>query len=221
MLKKNCEYRNEHQSCGLQPSKTDILFRKLLFKFIFFLSFSFFLSLSFFLSHSNVFYLLVVGAEAYCCTWSHSVINAPHSVGLLWTRGRLVAPHTHNTHNGQTSMPKVRFETAFAANDRPQTHALDRTATGIGNLISRSTMYASYVFNFLEFLACSVLYSDFQILIFLQLITLKQSYYRPWQALRVPTGWGSQILRQSVHEGGKVTHRPSLPPGNIPSTHLC
>jgi hypothetical protein len=31
-------------------------------------------------------------------------------------------------------------------------------------------------------------------------------------------------LRQSAHEGGKVvspTHRPPLPPGNIPDTHFC
>jgi hypothetical protein len=47
--------------------------------------------------------------------------------------------------------------------------------------------------------------------------------YRPWQALRVPGGRGSQILRQSLHEDSNVvspTHRPSLPPGNILGTHL-
>ena len=32
------------------------------------------------------------------------------------------------------------------------------------------------------------------------------------------------MSRQSAHEGGKVvklTHRPPLPPGNIPGTHFC
>jgi hypothetical protein len=39
---------------------------------------------------------------------------------------------THNTDNRQTSMPPVGSEPTILLSERLQTHALDRTATGIG-----------------------------------------------------------------------------------------
>jgi len=39
---------------------------------------------------------------------------------------------THGTHNRQTSMLPVGFEPTIAAFERPQTHVLDRAATGTG-----------------------------------------------------------------------------------------
>jgi hypothetical protein len=51
--------------------------------------------------------------------------------------GRVISPMqrdlyltTHNTHNRQTSMPSERFEPTAPASKRPDTHALDRAATG-------------------------------------------------------------------------------------------
>ena len=38
----------------------------------------------------------------------------------------------YNIHNRQTTMPPMGFEPTAPAGERPQTYALDRTATGTG-----------------------------------------------------------------------------------------
>ena len=62
------------------------------------------------------------------------------SVGTLWTMDRPVAETfcltTHNTRKRQTSMPPAEFEPVIPGNERPQTDALHRTATGIGTDVS-------------------------------------------------------------------------------------
>jgi len=55
-------------------------------------------------------------------------------------------------------------------------------------------------------------------------VKVKQSHYRHWTGPE-----GSRKLRlpdfmTTAQDGGKVvslTHRPPLPPGNIPGTHFC
>jgi hypothetical protein len=67
--------------------------------------------------------------------WGFEITNTPHSVGLLWMSDRPGAETStwqYKTHNKETSMPPVGFEPAISAGERPQTHALDWAATGIG-----------------------------------------------------------------------------------------
>jgi len=54
---------------------------------------------------------------------------------------------THNTHNRQTSIPTAEFEPAISAGEGPQTHALDRAATGTGCIcfvfLNRTNTYSN------------------------------------------------------------------------------
>jgi hypothetical protein len=48
---------------------------------------------------------------------------------------------THTTHKRQTSMPPAAFEPTIPTSEQPQTHALDRAATGIGHVNLRWKKY--------------------------------------------------------------------------------
>jgi len=65
---------------------------------------------------------------------SHS--DTPQSVGLLWMCEQPDADlhlSKHNTRKRQISMSPAGFQTAILGSKRPQTHALDRAAAGIGS----------------------------------------------------------------------------------------
>ena len=63
---------------------------------------------------------------------SHS--DTQHSVGLLWTSDQLDAEISTRQNptltTGKTSMLPAGFEPTIPASERPQTHALDRAASG-------------------------------------------------------------------------------------------
>jgi hypothetical protein len=70
-------------------------------------------------------------------SWSHThfrhttVCRPPLDEGPARRRDLYLT--THNTHKRQTSMPPVGFEPTILVSEWPQTHALDRTVTGIGS----------------------------------------------------------------------------------------
>jgi hypothetical protein len=76
----------------------------------------------------------LVGQDLLINEASRSHSDNPNSVRLLWTRDQpdanlyLTTPNSQKAH---TSMPPAGFEPSIPASDRPQTHALDRAATGI------------------------------------------------------------------------------------------
>jgi hypothetical protein len=53
------------------------------------------------------------------------------SSGRVISTSHRLLPETHNTHNKQTSMPLEGFEPTIQTSESPQTHVLDREATGI------------------------------------------------------------------------------------------
>jgi hypothetical protein len=85
--------------------------------------------------------------------------------------GRVIStsqiPLSDNTQHSQqtTSMPSVGFETTMSAGERPWTYALERAATGTGNLIMLSTINTAAIRSLLAYIQnipdwCRHLYSS-------------------------------------------------------------
>jgi hypothetical protein len=55
-----------------------------------------------------------------------------YSPGRVIDQSQRPVPTQHDKDETQTSMPPARFETAIPATERPQSYALDSTATEIG-----------------------------------------------------------------------------------------
>jgi hypothetical protein len=78
----------------------------------------------------------LVGQGLFIIEASRSHSDTTHSVGLLWTSDQPVAEtstwqHTTLTRH-KTSISPAGFKPTIPESERPQTHALDRGATGIG-----------------------------------------------------------------------------------------
>jgi len=74
-------------------------------------------------------------------------ITLRHSTGCRtpldeWSGRR--RDETDRKHKRQTSMPPEGFEPSIPASERPQTHVLDRTATGIGLVKSKFSNFATF-----------------------------------------------------------------------------
>jgi hypothetical protein len=92
--------------------------------------------LYFFLSHDL--FLPTHRYRGYCCNWSQPMIHIGRApLGEGSARRRDLYPTTHNSHKKQTSIPPARLEPATPTSEQPQTHGLDRVATGISHWFSR------------------------------------------------------------------------------------
>jgi hypothetical protein len=68
-------------------------------------------------------------AHTHTHTHTHTLGRAPLDEG--WAPRRDLYLTTHTIHKRQASMPPAGFERIFPTSEGPQTHVLDRAATGI------------------------------------------------------------------------------------------
>jgi len=98
-------------------------------------------------------------------------------------------------------MPPAGFEPKIPASEWPQTHSLERAATGIDTL----------------FITFSKLFKNYK-------SKGKSVPLQAWSGPEVSNKLNFLDYMTTAQDGGKVvslTHRPPLPAGNAPGTHFC
>ena len=69
--------------------------------------------------------------------------DTPQSVGLIWASDQRPLPDNTQHSQQTTYMPPAGFEPTIPAGERPQTYALDRAATGTGDVtVMRINIYS-------------------------------------------------------------------------------
>jgi len=105
---------------------------------------------------------------------------------------------SHNTHKKQTSMPPAGFEPAIPASERPQTHALDRAATGMCDELHRfSKLDAVEVPHPCSYrkIKCSFFYGGMGAFVGVKLFKGIKVNFTPDQAMKAQRGsWGIALF---------------------------
>ena len=128
-----------------------LVFFLIIYHYGYCLNVSMFWTSSLFFSLTSL-YLLIVGIQSYCCTWSYSMTHT-HTHARTRTLGRNPRAegsarrrehqHTTLTSDRHPSPPPAEFESANPASERPQTYALDRVATAL-NLWSLNVVSVAF-----------------------------------------------------------------------------
>jgi len=124
---------------------------------------------------------------------------------------------TRNTHKRQTSMPPAGFETTIPVSERPQTHVLERAATGIGLVSLYKKTVKNTPFHYVTY-KCIHVPANFNHI--LQAIQIRSRSYNNVHSPRTGTSFALPHIIFPSHFVNKRTKYMLLPHKNNGFNHL-